>query len=256
MKKREGEIANGKLPGIYFDRVFFDELAEDMLLDFRINDKKVDRVEQSVNHLKKSFENVRVIDITTPRIQEFIENRKQACCKDCKKRFESRSECPHCGSENIQVGAANATINRDLAALKRMLNLGARQTPPKVDRVPHIPMLKENNVRKGFFEHGEFLALRSTLPSYLGPFVTFVYKVGWRDREVSRLNWSHVDLNEGTVRLEVGETKNNEGRTVYLDDELKEVFQGQWDTFLEAQAGTILGTIADLDTKKERATSL
>jgi integrase len=30
------------------------------------------------------------------------------------------------------------------------------------------------------------------------------------------------------VRLEVGETKNDEGRTVYLDDELKSVFEKQW----------------------------
>jgi hypothetical protein len=33
LKKREGEISEGKLPGIYFDRVKFDELAEDFLRD-------------------------------------------------------------------------------------------------------------------------------------------------------------------------------------------------------------------------------
>ena len=27
-------------------------------------------------------------------------------------------------------------------------------------------MLKESNVRKGFFEHGDFLALREALPEY------------------------------------------------------------------------------------------
>jgi hypothetical protein len=33
LKKRKGEISEGKLPGVYFDRVRFDELAEDFLAD-------------------------------------------------------------------------------------------------------------------------------------------------------------------------------------------------------------------------------
>ncbi len=158
------------------------------------------------------------------------------CCR-CKETFvpseiENPNEliCPFCNSiDDLMKGAANATINRELAALKRMLNLGAKQTPPKVDRVPHIPMLKENNTRKGFFEHGDFVALRDALPDYLTGFVTFPYKTGWRVSEIAGLTWSHVDLENGIVRLEAGETKNNEARTVYLDDELREVFQRQWE---------------------------
>ena len=57
------------------------------------------------------------------------------------------------------AGVESHTVNRELSALKRMLNLGAQKTPPEADRVPHIKMLKENNVRKGFFEHVDFLAL-------------------------------------------------------------------------------------------------
>ena len=45
--------------------------------------------------------------------------------------------------------AKNATINRELQPLKRMLNIGAKESPPLVDRVPYIPLLKENNARKG-----------------------------------------------------------------------------------------------------------
>ena len=199
-----------------------------MLLDYRINNKKVARAEQSVNHLKKSFEGLRVIDITTPRIQEFIEYRKQAQCRDCTNNFESQPKCPHCGSEEIQAGAANATINRDLSILKRMLNLGAQQTPPKVDRVPYIPMLTENNARQGFFEYGDFIALRSHLPSHLKGFVTFGYKTGMRLTEISKLTWDRVDRIEGYVRLEGIDTKNKNARTVYLDDELRQVFDTQW----------------------------
>jgi integrase len=110
-----------------------------------------------------------------------------------------------------------------------MLNLGAKQTPPIVDRVPHIPMLKENNARKGFFEHDEFLAVREALPEYMKGFFTFAYKSGWRLSEIAGITWRQVDRNQGIVSLEVGETKNDEGRTVYLDDELKDVFKCQWE---------------------------
>ncbi len=144
-------------------------------------------------------------DINSPKIEDYIESR-------------------------LEEGAANATINRELSALKRMLNLGARQTPPKVDRVPFIPMLKENNIRKGFFEHAEFVALRDAISEYLKGFVTFAYKTGWRVSEIAGLTWNQVDRDNGIVRLEVGETKNDDARMVYLDGELQEVFNGQWET--------------------------
>lgn len=203
LKKREGEISEGKIPGVYFEKVRFNNLSDDFLSDYRVNGRKsLKRAERSVNQLKAFFDNDRVPSITTPRIQGFIEKR-------------------------LAEGKENGTINRELAALKRILNLAAQQTPPKVDRVPHIPMLKESNVRKGFFEHTDFIALREALPDYLKGFVTFAYKTGWRVSEILDLSWSQVDLTNNIVRLESGTTKNDEARTVYLDDELKAVFEGK-----------------------------
>ena len=155
----------------------------------------------------------------------------QWSCNACGHKFHLDCDpiCPNCKGEKLKKGAANGTINRELAALRRILNLGAQQTPPKVNRVPFIPMLKENNTRKGFFEHGAFLSLREVLPVYLKPFVTFGYRTGWRDTEITGLTWSDVDLKNGIVTLKVGETKNYEARTLYLDDELKSIFQEQWE---------------------------
>jgi integrase len=205
LKKREGEISEGKQPGIYYDKILYDELAEDFVTDYRINAKRsLARAKRSVKlHLDPFFHGMKAPNVTTTRVKRYIEKRQQE-------------------------GAANATINRELAALKRMFNLGARSTPPKVVRVPYIPMLAENNVRQGFFEHDDFLALRDAIPHELKGMLTFAYKTGWRVSEVTGLTWPQVDLKGGIVRLEVGTTKNKEARIFYLDEELMEVFRAQF----------------------------
>ncbi|MGD9972946.1 MAG: tyrosine-type recombinase/integrase [Desulfatirhabdiaceae bacterium] len=228
----EGEIAQGKVPGIQFDKVTFDELADEFIRDYQINrNKSLNRAELSVRHLKNRFQGVKITELTTPKIQEYISERMKWSCSNCQNEFHFIGEttCPKCGETKLEKGAANATINRELAALRRILNLGARQTPPKVNRVPYIPMLKENNTRKGFFEHKDFLALRDALPDYMKALVTFGYKVGWRDQEITSLTWDNVDMENGIVTLMVGETKNDDARTVYMDDELKALFKDQWE---------------------------
>jgi integrase len=138
---------------------------------------------------------MKAVEVTTSRIKKLIEKRKGQ-------------------------GFSNASINRELAALKRSFHLAARCTPPKVALVPYIPMLKENNTRKGFVEYEEFVALRDALPYYLKPVLTFGYFTGWRRGEILNLRWNQVNLKEGIVRLEPGETKNDEGRTLYMEPEL------------------------------------
>jgi integrase len=146
---------------------------------------------------------MRAIEINTARVKRYIDLRQSE-------------------------GAQNGTINRELAALSKMFTLGAENTPPKVLTVPHIPKLKEANPRKGFFEHGEYQAVLARLPEfYRGP-VTFGYHTGWRQGEVLDLQWSNVDLQANTVTLDMGTTKNEEGRVVYMTEELKSLLESQW----------------------------
>jgi len=71
LQQREAEIAQGKIPGIYFDRISFDELAEDFLRDYRKNEKKsLDRAENAVDHLTDYFKGMRATAIDTPRAQQ------------------------------------------------------------------------------------------------------------------------------------------------------------------------------------------
>ena len=198
--KLKGDITEGKLPGIFLKKaVTFEDLAEDFLMDYRINGRDtLNKAERSVEYLKTSFEGMRAADISTDKVKTYIKDR-------------------------MDQGLSNASINRELAALKRMFHLATECTPPKVTLIPHIPMLKESNIRKGFFEHAEYLALKDALLGYLKPIVTFGYFSGWRISEILALTWDRVDLKEGKVRLDPGETKNEEGRTFYLTRELIEV---------------------------------
>lgn len=125
----------------------------------------------------------------------------------------------------LNESAANATINRELSALKRMLNLGYQGN--MVARMPHIPMLKESNVRQGFFEPDEYLAVLKHLTSDIRPVATFAYRTGWRKREILDLTWDRVNLKERTVTLTPDQTKNKEARDLYLDDDLLKLFKLQ-----------------------------
>jgi integrase len=198
LKKREGEIIEGKLPGIHFEKITFNELAEDYLTDYRINGKDtIQKAERCVKYLKTFFDGVKAVDVSTDKIKAYIDKR-------------------------INEGLSNASINRELAALKRMFRLAVKCTPPKVAMIPFIPMLRESNVRKGFFEYHEYVSLKDALPTEIKPIVTFAFHSGWRKNEILGLTWDKVDLKQGTVCLDPGETKNEEGRTLYLNEELME----------------------------------
>ncbi len=93
---------------------------------------------------------------------------------------------------------------------------------------PHFPMLRENNVRAGFFEREQYLSVIAHLPEAMRPVVTFAYVTGWRiNSEVLPLEWRQVDLKAGEVRLDPGTTKNMEGRVFYLTPELKRLLSNQ-----------------------------
>lgn len=196
LKMREGEISQGKLPSICFEKIKFDEIMKDYITDFRINHRRsIAKAERCVNYLIDEFGGMRAPEVNTPSVKRYIEKR-------------------------LADKKANATINRELAVLKKGFNLAMRCTPPKVAYVPYIPMLKEDNVRKGFIEYEDYLALRNALPEHLKPVLTFAYFSGWRKSEILTLKWNQVNIHNGIVRLEPGETKNSDGRNLYMEPDL------------------------------------
>ena len=208
LQEKIGQRAEGKLV-VGADKVTFEELTGMILDDYRVNGKKsVTDVEWRIRcHLRPFFGQQKAQEITTAEVKAYIAKRQEE-------------------------GAKNGSINRELAALKRMFNLALQAE--KIIRKPYIPSLEENNARKGFFEQAEYEVVLAKLPEHLRPVVTFAYHTGWRIRsEVLRLTWPQIDLGTGTVRLEVGTTKNKGGRLIYLTEELRALLLNQWQERLE-----------------------
>ena len=102
-------------------------------------------------------------------------------------------------------GAKNATINRNLSLLRRMINLARRRG--RSIQAPYFPMLKENNIRKGFIIPAQFIELRDTMPDHLRPLMTFLYFTGCRVGVALAITWSQIEFEKERFQLRIEGTK-------------------------------------------------
>lgn len=202
LSRRETEVLDGKVPGSVYEKTRFSDLEQLFLTDLRINGKRVSDGEKRLKHLRPVFGKTKACDIRANKLKAYIEKR-------------------------LGQGAKPATINRELSAILRMLNLGYQSD--LVARVPSIKRLPENNIRVGFLEDFEFEALREALPEHLRGLLEFGYLTGWRVSEVVDLEWDRVNLEERTVRLSAGSTKNKEARLLFMEQALLDVMADQYE---------------------------
>ena len=202
MKDREGSAVKGQpiLPRV--DKIRYEEAAKDLREHYKsTGDRDIVEAEKRLKHLDCFFRNRRIYLIRQAEASSYVAARKLD-------------------------GVANGTINRELAILGRMLKLAFENE--KLLRLPIIRKLKEADPRSGFFERGQFEAVKRHLRPDLQVAVSIAYAYGWRmQSEVLTLKRNQVDLGACTIRLDMGSTKNDDGRLVYLTPELVEMLQAQ-----------------------------
>jgi transposase-like protein len=117
LKKRLGECGTGKLLTSDVAKTTFDDLKKIIADDYANNEREsADQLKIVLKRLDEGFTGMKATDITAHRVSAYQAEQKKS-------------------------GYANGTINRDMAALKRMFRLGLRLGV--VASVPHILSLLE-----------------------------------------------------------------------------------------------------------------
>lgn len=201
LKDKEGDVAKGIPVGESIgerNAYTFEEATRAIVNDYRNKGRAstADVAGRIENHLAPVFGGKRMADITATMIADYTSARRKA-------------------------KAERATVNRELAALRRMFRLGVLAR--RIHFRPHIEMLVEDNARQGFFERDDFNAICQHLPEWMQHVMRFAYCTGWRvQSEVARLEWREVDEDARVLRLSPQKAKNKRGR-VFPYDVLREL---------------------------------
>ena len=202
-EQRHREVLKNRTEERYIDknknaRVKFDELAEWYLSLPQIKAKRsYGRDELSVRTLSASFTGKLVKDLTINQIEAYRQVRLQE--KSCRKQT-----------------TRPATINREIACLRHILNLAEQEG--KIDEVPfkRIRALKENNIRNRILSVEEYERLLAACPPHTARIMKMAYYTGMRQGEILNLKWDQVDIKQGMVRLRPEDTKTDDARTIPL----------------------------------------
>jgi integrase len=204
LTRRLGKVADGVVVTPQMGRKTIGDGLNGVIADLEANGRKsVPETKRQIElHLLQYFRpDQRMSDITTSHLTDYVKHRRQQ-------------------------GASPASCNNELAAVRRAYRLAVRAG--ELTNMPYVPMLTLNNARTGFFERHELEAIIEHLPAYARGPLMFAYITGWRlQAEVLPLTVGQVDLQAGIVRLEVGTTKNRDGRSFHVTEELRKILKAQ-----------------------------
>ena len=205
---RQGSVARGEEPEPKLGKLRFDEALDAVMLDYKVNSRKsIDDAESRIRlHLLpySDFGRRRMKTITAETIKQYQAHRQDE-------------------------GAAAATINREVALVKRAFSLAYADR--KIHWKPQIHMLPEPKPVQNFFEPDQVESLIANLPEALRGPITLANWCGWRvHSEILPLQWHQVDRRRKSIYLNADQAKNNEPKDLPYEqiDELVEVIEKQW----------------------------
>jgi len=214
LRKRVEELAEGTYVGGRADRVTVADLLKLVTADYATAGNRSGRtLEFRVAALAAELGHLRATNLSPSVVEAYKEKR-------------------------LSQGKARATINRELACLRRAYRLAERSHPSLISAasVPPIELYREDNVRQGVVSHTDYLALLAHLPAPIDDAVAFAYLTGWRRSEVFGLTWHELDRERGLVTVPPERFRNGEPRELPLSSALSALIEKRWQARLVSGA--------------------
>ena len=126
-------------------------------------------------------------------------------------------------ARRLADGLAPATINRELAFLRRVFNVAIEDGKAEVNPVKSRLFFKENNTRVRFLSEEEEKRLREVIGELEWAKVAVALHTGLRQGEQFALRWENVDFTTGIIT--VPQSKSGEARRVRMNDTVREVLR-------------------------------
>ena len=134
--------------------------------------------------------------------------------------------------DEIGKGKKPATRNRYAQLIRAILRAAAYrweddQGRTWIEKPPHIEILPEDNARDRWLTREEACRLVAELPPHLGDMVCLALYTGLREANITRMEWSWVDLDRRVVVIPREHAKARKPIPVYLVPEAYAVIQDQ-----------------------------
>jgi integrase len=206
LRKRVEEFAQGRYVGARAERVTVADLLKRVTADYANAGNRSRRtLKYRVAALASELGHLRATNVSPSAVEAYKAKR-------------------------LSEGRAKATINRELACLRRAYRLAERSRPPLIsaNNVPSIELYREDNVRQVLVDYTDYVALLAHLPAPIDDALTFAYLTGWRRTEALGLTWQEVDRERGLITLPSVRSKHGESRELPLSPALSALIEKRW----------------------------
>jgi len=123
------------------------------------------------------------------------------------------------------TGVSAGTVNRTMTVLRAVLN--AAKDWEWLDNTPKVKLLPDHAGRVRWLTQDEIERLLNVLSSHLKAMFVFSLATGLRESNVTRLQWSQVDLARRTAWISSSQSKSGKAIAVPLNDDAVQVLRGQ-----------------------------